>query len=46
MAEIIKKLIDLDKQEEQTSDPNKLRTIRLERVRLVEEAYSGAYEEE
>ena len=46
MADIIRKLIELDEKELWTSDPAKLEQIRKEREYLTAEAYSGAYGEE
>lgn len=43
MADIIRKLIELDNAEERTNDPAKLAEINAERERLTELAYSGAY---
>lgn len=46
MADIIRKLIELDKAEERTNDPQKLQAIANEREYLYEQAYSGVYGEE
>jgi hypothetical protein len=43
MAEIVRRMIELDEKEMGTSDPVKLEEIRKEREHLIEVAYSGAY---